>query len=222
MGEGCVFTPPPPPPVAENPSLGFRALQHGGVGSCPAPSDPPPSGDAERWVRAVRWGGGRTPWVCLHRFETAFPGGGTARMRCLESLARVQAASFAAGSGGERRDVRGCGGRGYPELLRAPTAAPHPGTAARSQPQPAAGCVPHTSVPCMVERPAPPSPPPPPHHLQALHKTPLHVLDPHPQPFPRPQQCGGSAALLCMQQHRGGSRPPPPLHPPPPHGSASE
>lgn len=160
------------------------------TGSDPVLLHPPPPprypGDTERWVRAVRWGGvggEHTPWFVCTDLRQLSPGRAwKARMRCLESLDRVQAASFASGSDGERRDERGCGegGGGYPVPLRVPTAAASkPG--ANPKPQPAA-LPPHQFYAWQRD------PPPllPPHHLQALHETiPAH-LGPHPQTFPRP------------------------------------
>lgn len=133
-------------------------------------------------------------------------------MRCLESLARVQAASFAAGSGGERRDVRGCGGRGYPELLRAPTAAPIPVPPLRaSEPSPTRSRLrsPHISSMHGGETRPPPLPQPPPITFRPCTKHPCTSWTPIPSHSHGLSSAG--AALLCSACSSTGAAPVPPL-----------
>lgn len=190
-----------------------------GVGSCPAPSTPflVPRGHGAVGAcseNGGEGGGTHTPWFVCTDLRLLSPGRAwKARMRCLESLDRVQAASFAPGSGGERRDVRGCGegrggGWGCPEPLRVPTAAASkPG--ANPKPQPAA--LPLHRFHAWQRDPAPPS-----ITFRPCTKPSLHILDPIPSHSYGHSSAG--AALFCSACSTGAA-----IHPPPPlHGSASE
>ena len=131
-------------------------------------------------------------------------------MRCLESLARVQAASFAAGSGGERRDVRGCGGRGYPELLRAPTAAPIPVPPLGANPNPQPAAFPTHQFHAWRRDPPPPLPHPPLSiTFRPCAKHPCTSWTPIPSHSHGLSSAG--AALLCSACSSTGAAPVPPL-----------